>query len=84
METTILLYSTPTCVYCKMTRQFFDEHKITYSEFDVAHDESKAVEMEKISGQLAVPVIVIEKEGKQEIVIGFDKKKLRELLAIKE
>lgn len=75
----IIIYTTPTCVYCKMAKEFFKEHNVVYEEKDVSVDEKARDEMIKKSGQLGVPVIDI--YGK--IVIGFDEEKLSELLGIK-
>lgn len=65
----ITIYTTPTCVYCKMARAYFKEHDIPYEEKDVTANEHDLEEMIKKSGQLGVPVIDIGGE----IVVGFDK-----------
>lgn len=75
---TVTIYTTPTCVYCKMTKAFFQEHKVSYAEKNVASDDKAREEMIQKSGQLGVPVIDIDGE----IVIGFDKARLSELLHI--
>lgn len=75
----VKIYTTPTCVYCKMAKQFFKEHNVEYQEADVAKDAAEREEMIKKSGQLGVPVIDIDGE----LVIGFDQAKLSELLGIK-
>lgn len=74
----VIIYTTPTCVYCKMTKAFFKEHSIAYEEKDVANDRAMAEEMVKKSGQMAVPVIDIDGE----LTLGFDKERLSELLHI--
>ncbi len=74
----MVIYTTPTCVYCKMTKEFFKEIGVSYEEKDVSTDEHARDEMVEKSGQLGVPVISI--DGK--ITVGFDKEKLRELLNI--
>ena len=74
----IKLYSTPTCVYCKMAREFFKSHHIDFKEVDVAVDAKERDEMIQKSGQLGVPVIEID----ENLVIGFDKPKIVELLGI--
>lgn len=74
----VTIYSTPTCTYCKMTKEFFGENSVEYTDFDVSQDESKRNEMVEKSGQMGVPVIDIEGE----IVVGFDEPKLRELLEL--
>lgn len=77
---TVLMYTTPTCQYCKMAKDFFGEKGVEYTEFDVSVDEAKRSEMVEKSGQMGVPVIDVEGE----IVVGFDQPKLRELLSIAE
>ncbi len=79
----VTIYSTPTCPYCKMAKEFFKENNVDYTDIDVAGDSKAADEMIKKSGQMAVPVIVVEEDGKEEIVTGFDKDKLIELLKLK-
>lgn len=75
---TIIIYTTPTCVYCKMSKAFFKEHNVSFTEKDVASDLAAREEMVKRSGQMGVPVIDI--DGK--LIIGFDKEKLSDLLGI--
>ncbi|MBI2068549.1 MAG: glutathione S-transferase N-terminal domain-containing protein [Candidatus Yanofskybacteria bacterium] len=75
----IKIYTTPTCAYCKMAKEYFKSKGIEYEEFDVMSDVAKREEMVKKSGQLGVPVIDI--DGK--IVMGFDKPKINQYLGIK-
>lgn len=75
----ITIYSTPTCVYCKMAKAMFDKNNVAYEEKDVAIDAKAREEMVNKSGQLGVPVIDI--DGK--IVVGFDEARLKELTGIK-
>ena len=65
-----------------MTKEFFKEHNIAYTEKDVAGDEAAAEEMMQKTGQMAVPVIIIEKDGETETIVGFDKEKLTQVLGI--
>ena len=74
----VTLYTTPTCTYCIMAKDWFRENKIEYEEFDVSQDEEKRKELVEKTGQMAVPVI----EVNEETIIGFDKGKLSELLKI--
>ena len=73
------IYTTPTCVYCQMAKEFFKENNVSYQEHDVSSDAKAREEMINKSGQMGVPVIDVEGE----IVIGFDKERLSELLNIK-
>jgi len=75
----ITIYTTPSCVYCKMTKAFFKENNVQYEEKDVSADAMARDEMTAKSDQMGVPVIDI--DGK--ILVGFDKEGLSELLNIK-
>jgi len=79
---TVTIYTTPTCAYCKTAKEFFQAHNINYSEVDVAADRAEAQKMVEKSGQMGVPVIIVEKNGQENIVVGFDKPKLVELLGV--
>jgi len=75
----VTIYTTPTCVYCRAAKEFFKEHNVAYEEKDVSKDEQARNLMVKKSGMMAVPVIDIDGN----IVIGFDRAKLSQLLGIK-
>lgn len=75
----ITIYTTPSCVYCKMAKGFFAQNNITFQEKDVAVDAIAREEMIEKSGQMGVPVIDI--DGK--ILVGFDKSTLGKLLGVK-
>ncbi|MBI2474023.1 glutaredoxin family protein [Candidatus Uhrbacteria bacterium] len=75
----ITVYSTPTCPFCIQLKRYLDEQKVAYTNVDVSSSQEKAQEMIQKSGQMGVPVTEIDGQ----IVIGFDKKKLNELLGIK-
>jgi len=73
------IYTTPTCHFCHMAKEFFKANGIEYVEYDVATDVQKRQEMVKVTGQLGVPVTLI---GGKDVIIGFDEKALRKLLDI--
>lgn len=75
MSKTVTIYSTPTCHFCQMTKEFLKERNVEYTEFNVAADLEKRQEMIQKSGQMGVPVILID----EEIIVGFDKPKLESL-----
>lgn len=77
MKKDIKIYSTPTCHFCHMAKDFFSENNIAYTEFDVAADAEKRAEMMEKTGQMGVPVI----EVGDEVVIGFNEAKIKELIA---
>ena len=74
----ITIYTTPTCHFCHMAKEFFKEHNIPYIEHDVLVDVLKRQEMVSKSGQLGVPVIIIDGE----IMVGFDRDKITKLLEL--
>lgn len=74
----VIIYSTPTCTYCGMAKEFFKQHNVKYEEINVASDHKKAIEMIEKSGQQGVPVIDI--DGK--IIVGFDKSAIKQALNI--
>lgn len=74
----VVIYSTPTCHFCQMAKEFFKEKNIEYTEYDVSTDDDKKTEMIEKSGQMGVPVIYID----DEMFIGFDKDKLLTALGI--
>ena len=75
----VTVYSTPACQWCRLTKEFFRENNVKFTDFNVAADSKARDEMLKKTGQLGVPVTDI--DGK--IVIGFDRKELGRLLGIK-
>jgi len=75
----VVVYSTPTCPYCNLTKEFLKKNKISFRSVDVSQDEKAQAEMIKKSGQMHVPVI----DANGTIILGFDEDKLRETLKIK-
>jgi glutaredoxin-like YruB-family protein len=75
---TVAIYTTPSCTYCRMAKEFFKEHSIAYEEFDVAADPVRRGEMVEMTGQLGVPVIKIDNA----IMVGFNRLKVGELLGV--
>lgn len=59
--------------------EYLNSKKIEFKEIDVSKDEKELEKMVAISGQMGVPVIDIDGN----IVIGFDRQKVDELLNIK-
>ncbi len=77
MAKQVTIYSTPSCHFCHAAKEYFDENKVEYTDFDVASDLEKRQEMIEMTGQMGVPVIKIG----EEIVIGFDEGRIAEMLA---
>jgi glutaredoxin-like YruB-family protein len=75
----VKIYTTDYCVYCRAAKDFFVKNKIPFEEINVGEDEEALNEMVTISGQMGVPVIVIDNE----VIIGFNEPKIRKLLGLK-
>jgi len=78
MDKPVTIYTTPTCHFCHAAKEFFKENNIAFTEHDVAADMEKRKEMVEKSGQMGVPVIFV---GDQ-MIVGFDEGKLRDLLGV--
>ena len=73
----VVIYSTPTCPICKRAKAYLTEKGISYQDIDVAASSETAREMIKKSGQMGVPVIIVD----DEMLIGFNQARLDKLLA---
>jgi glutaredoxin 3 len=78
-QPTVTIYSTPSCHYCHLAKDFFTAHDIVFTDVNVAEDRDAAKAMVKRTGQMGVPVIDIGTET----VVGFNEEKVRALLNIK-
>jgi len=75
----VKIYSTPTCPYCKTAKEFLAENNIQFEEVDVAGSQTAAQEMIAKSGQMGVPVLEVDGQ----VIVGFDRAKIKSLLNIK-
>lgn len=80
MDKKVTIYSTPTCHYCHLAKDFFNENGVKFEEFNVVSDLAKRQEMLDKSGQMGVPVIVVG----EDVVVGFDQPFLEEILGLKK
>ena len=71
----VKVYSTSQCQYCRLLKAFLDKQNIKYQNIDVGEDIESAREMVELTGQYGVPVTVVD----DEIIIGYDIKRLNEL-----
>lgn len=76
MAHNVTVYSTPTCPWCTRAKSYLTEIGVPFEEKDVSVDVAAAREMVKMSGQIGVPVLSIDGN----VVVGFDKKRIDELL----
>lgn len=75
----VTIYSTPTCVYCRMAKEFFHKNNVQYTEHNVAEDDAAREEMVQKSHQLGVPVIDIDGE----VHVGFNRPELERALGLR-
>jgi glutaredoxin 3 len=73
----VTIYTTPTCHFCGLAKEYFTANSIPFESYDVLSDLEKRAEMLDKSGQMGVPVIVIG----DEVIVGFDKPKVVQALA---
>ena len=73
----MVIYSTPTCPYCKRAKGYLSQKGIPYTDINVAENRDAAKEMIQKSGQMAVPVIIINGE----VVVGFNQTLLDKVLS---
>jgi glutaredoxin 3 len=74
----VVMFSTPTCTYCKKAKKYFREKQIPFRDVDVSRDQAAARDMVKRSGQQGVPQIQIGSK----MIIGFDRPKIDRLLSL--
>jgi glutaredoxin-like YruB-family protein len=75
----VIVYSTPTCSWCTTLKTYLDQKQIKYREINVASDSSAAESMFRKSGQQGVP----QTEINGQMIVGFDKNRIDQLLEIK-
>ncbi len=76
----VIIFTTPTCSFCRAAKQYFIQKKIKFKEVDVSKDERAARDMVRRTGQMGVPVILINNRP----IVGFDKPKINRLLGIRD
>jgi len=78
MAKTVKVYSTSTCPWCIRAKQFLKENNIDFQNIDVSINQQAVDELMQKSGQMGVPVLDIEGE----IIVGFDKDKIKQSLGL--
>ncbi len=75
----VIIFTTPTCSFCNNAKRYFREKNIRYTEVDVSRDHKAAQDMLRRTGQMGVPVILINNRP----IVGFDVPKINSMLNIK-
>ena len=79
----LTIYTTRTCPFCKMEKEYLNSKNIQYEEILVDERPEEAQKMIEMSGQLGVPFTVIKKEDdSEEKILGFDKERIDQILQI--
>ena len=78
-QPTVIVFTTPTCSWCRVVKQHLKKNNIRYKEVDVSKDERAARDMVRKTGQQGVPVTLINNRP----IVGFDKLKINRMLGIK-
>ena len=78
MTREVIIYTTPTCGYCRQAKRFLQEQGVQYKEVDVSTDQEAAEDVVRRTNQYSVPVI----EVGGALVIGFDRSRLEKLLHV--
>lgn len=76
MTNQVTVYSTDTCPYCTMMKNFLEQNNVPYTEVNVQHDQAAANRLVQATGQMGVPQTNINGEW----VLGFDPNRVSELL----
>jgi glutaredoxin-like YruB-family protein len=79
-QPTVVVFTTPTCSWCRVVKQHLKKHNIRFKEIDVSKDERAARDMVRRTGQQGVPVTLIQNRP----IVGFNKQQINRLLGIKE
>lgn len=74
----VIIYTTPTCPYCEMAKEYFKKNNVAYEEIDVAGNKTAAQEMINKSHQMGVPVIDIDGT----IIVGFNRPEIDKALSL--
>jgi glutaredoxin 3 len=75
----VIIFSTPTCSFCNAAKRYFREKNVRFTDVDVSRDQRAARDMQRRTGQMGVPVILINNKP----IVGFDKPRIMKMLNLK-
>ena len=64
----IKIYTTNWCSFCVMAKRYFDEQEMPYEEINIEEEGMSREELQKVTGGMSVPQIVID----DEVIGGYD------------
>ncbi len=65
-------------MFCGKVKEFLSQNHVAFTDRNIAADEAALAELEKL-GYMTTPVTLVDGEA----VVGFDRKKLQQLLGIR-
>lgn len=74
----VKVYSTPTCPYCIRAKKYLSDKGIAFENVDVSANEEALKQMVDVSGQMGVPVLVIDGD----VIVGFDQSRIDQKLGL--
>jgi glutaredoxin len=75
---TVEIFSTNTCHFCHLAKEWLDENKVPFVDYNVGEDKERYKEMFEMTGQYGVPVIKIG----DDVMVGFNPDQMAKLLEI--
>ncbi|RMD93036.1 MAG: NrdH-redoxin [Calditrichaeota bacterium] len=72
----VIVFTTPTCRYCRAVKQYLQQKRVRFKEVDVSRNQAAARDMVRRTGQMGVPVVLIDNRP----IVGFDRNKIDRLL----
>ncbi|HHE67576.1 MAG TPA: glutaredoxin family protein [Candidatus Parcubacteria bacterium] len=76
----VKIYTTPYCPYCYTLKEFLKEKGVEFREIDVSSNEKEKERIIKKTGKAQVPIVEIN----DQVIVGFDKEKICQLLKIRD
>jgi glutaredoxin 3 len=74
----VVVFSTPTCHWCGIAKNYLRSKNISFVEHDVSRDRAAAQAMVRRTGQMGVPVIEIDGQS----IVGFDQARIDHALGL--
>jgi glutaredoxin-like YruB-family protein len=74
------VFSTPSCSWCRTAKDYLKKNHIVFKDIDVSRDAQAARDMQRRTGQMGVPVILINNQA----IVGFNKARIDQLLDLKK
>lgn len=82
MPKNITIYTTNTCSYCPMVKQYLKSKGLTYDEVNLEEHPDQQAKVYEMSGALTVPVTIVTKQDDtQDVVIGYNLTRLAPAVA---